>query len=210
MSEGHAGDAAEVAAAGQRLGRIIGGVCAAAVSAAGASGIVVLEDWTPEGELAYEWLVAALGESRVWRGAALTGNVEAGAVGRPGNGELDGALVAHPANRTALLLGGRLPAADLLPLGDVTASQVEALAGSWSGPHDVEALAGEMGGAAVLDAALYRLVDERQSPDEALLDVPREAAARLLHCYGRGRWFRLRPGLTPKLSVRTLGIDLFD
>lgn len=184
--------------AGPRIGRIVGNVCTEAVRAAGASGVVVLDDWTPEGELAYEWLVAALGEDRVWRAASQEGNVDGGA------------LLAHPANRTALLLGGRLPLADLLPLGDVGASQVEALAGSWSAPDSVRDLARDAGGPAALDAALARLLDERRPAREALAGLNADVARRLLACLDAGRWFRLYPRLVPKLGSRTLGIDLFD
>jgi hypothetical protein len=188
------------ARAGERVARVIGAVCEAAVAEAGVAGIVVLDDWTPEGELAYEWLVAALGEARVWRAAAVPANVEQG----------QDALIAHPASRTALLLGGRLPAADLLPLGDVWASQVEMLAGSWSGPAELEALARDAGGIGAVDAALHRLVDERRAAAEAVEGLGADTAARLLEHYERGRYFRLRPRVTPKLSARTLGVDLFD
>jgi hypothetical protein len=194
----HAGVTASVAAAGRRVGAVVAAVCAAAVAQSGATGLVVIDDHTPEGELAFGWLVAALGHDRVWRGAAHTGNVQ------------ERVLLAHPANRTALLLGGRLPAADLLPLGDVTASQVEALTGSWTAGPEAESLARDAGGIASIDAALRRLVDERRPAVDALAELPGEIAARLLDLYDRGRWFRLRPPLTPKLTVRTLGIDLFD
>jgi hypothetical protein len=184
--------------AGSRIGRIVGTVCTEAVRASGATGVVVLDDWTPEGELAYEWLVAALGEDRVWRAASHGDNVD----GR--------ALLAHPVNRTALLLGGRPPLADLLPLGDVGASHVEALSGSCSAPDSVRELARAAGGPGPLDTALARLLEERRPASEALAGLDPDVARRLLDCLDAGRWFRLYPRLVPKLGFRTLGIDLFD
>lgn len=190
--------------------RIVRTVCAAAVRDADSAGIVVLDDWTPEGELVYEWLVAELSEDRVWRAASLAPNL---------NGEQDaaalrfafgrGALVAHPANRTALLLGGRLPWADLFPLGDVPAGRIEALAGRWSGPPALETLAGRVGLAAI-DAALERMLDARMAPAAALAALGDDVARQVLAMYERGRYYRLRPRVVPKLGARTLGIDLFD
>jgi hypothetical protein len=121
-----------------------------------------------------------------------------------------GALVAHPANKTALLLGGRLPWADLFPLGDLWASQVESIARRWSGPADVEAVARDAGGIDALDAALIRLVDAREDLEHALSDLPPAVAQQLIMLYERGRFFRLRPRLVPKLAARTIGVDLFD
>jgi hypothetical protein len=195
--------------AAARVERVVRGVCAAAVAETGASGIIVLEDWTPEGELVYEWLVRELGESRVWRAASLASNVqglspgEAQELGARRAAAADDALLAHPANRTALLLGGRLPAADLFPLGDAWASQVEELAGRWSAEPAVEALAGAFGGVAAMDDALRRAVEGGEPGD-----TPQ--AAELARLYGRGRWWRLRGRVVPKLGARTIGIDLFD
>ena len=159
---------------GAAIRTVVGGVIAEAMRMAGAGGVVVLDDWTPEGELAYEWLVESLGEPRVWRGAALASNVHGKdradsqmlaawhfATDRAG-------LIAHPATKTALLLGGPLPRADLFPLGDLYASQVARLAGSWSVPDELEPIVRRIGGVGVLDAALGRMVDARESASSAL------------------------------------------
>jgi hypothetical protein len=199
-----------------RVERVIRGVCAAAVHASDAGGVVVLDDWTPEGELVYEWLVRELGEARVWRAASLSSNVqgltaaEAQEIGAWRAARVDGALIAHPANRTALLLGGRLPVADLLPLGDVWASEVEVLTGRWSGAAAVETLAAAAGGVAALDATLRRLLEQGTDERTATAALPPDVAEELLRFYERGRWSRLRPRTVPKLGTRTIGIDLFD
>jgi hypothetical protein len=196
-----------------RVARVVRSVCAAALRDSGAHGIVVLEDWTPEGELSYEWLVQELGEARVWRAASLTANVQGGAAGVYGswrNAPADAPLIAHPANKTALLLGGRLPHADLFPLGDLWASQIDALAGRWSAPAEVEDLARVAGGIGVLDEALVRLVEARHEAAAAVHRLDVHTAGRLLRLYERGRYARRHARLVPKLTARTLGIDLFD
>ena len=200
---------------GAAIRTVVGGVIAEAMRMAGAGGVVVLDDWTPEGELAYEWLVESLGEPRVWRGAALASNVHGKdradsqmlaawhfATDRAG-------LIANPATKTALLLGGPLPRADLFPLGDLYASQVVQLAGGWSVPGELEAVLHRIGGVDVLDAALERLVDGRESPSAALAALGPDADE-ILRLYERGRHHRLRPVLVPKLGARTIGVDLFD
>jgi hypothetical protein len=197
----------DVAVAGARVARVVTGVVSAAVIESAAAGVTVLDDWTPEGELLYEWLVRELGEGRVWRGASLASNVH-GSVHTGRWRSADSALTAHPVNKTALLLGGRVPHADLLPLGDLWASQVERLTGRWSAPPEVEAAAAAVGGVEELDAALRRMMDERAQIAD--LGLGEAAAEQLAELYERGRFFRLRPRLVPKLTARTLGIDLFD
>lgn len=200
---------------GAAIRSVVGGVIAEALRMAGAGGVVVLDDWTPEGELAYEWLVETLGEARVWRGAALASNVHGKdradtqmlaawhfATDRAG-------LIAHPATKTALLLGGPLPRADLFPLGDLYASQVAQLAGGWSVPGELEPVLRRIGGVDVLDGALVRLIDGRETRSAALAALG-QAADEILRLYERGRFYRLRPGLVPKLGARTIGVDLFD
>ncbi|HUF49448.1 MAG TPA: hypothetical protein VMN60_01360 [Longimicrobiales bacterium] len=202
---------------GARVEQVVRGVVAAAVRAAGADGVVVLEDWTAEGELLYEWLVRELGEARVWRVASLASNVQ----GVPGTMEAQlvaawrasregRALLAHPVNRTALLLGGPPPRADLLPFGDVPASQLEALTGGWTASPEIEQVAAAAGGVQALDRALGRWIDERWTVENALADVDPAVARRIVELYERGRYYRLRPLVVPKLGARTIGIDLFD
>jgi hypothetical protein len=197
---------------------IVGDVIVEAVRSAEAAGVVVLDDWTPEGELAYEWLVGALGETRVWRGASLASNVQGAGVDGA-DAQLLGAwhfaseragLIAHPASKTTLLLGGPLPHAHLLPLGDLYASQVAELAGGWSMPDELAAIAARAGGLELLDAALARLVDAREPPATALDALAGDTAGEVMRLYERGRYHRLRPRLVPKLGARTLGVDLFD
>lgn len=206
-------EAGERRPAGERVERVVRAVCAAAVREADASGVVVLDDWTPEGELVYEWLVRELGESRVWRAASLAANLHGldsseAQVVAAWRKAAAGALVVHPGNRTALLLGGRLPRADLLPLGDVRASQVERLMGRWSAAPEVEAVARAAGGAAELDRVLDDLIDGRAGAASA---GPSPAVAeQIVQLYERGRHSRTRPRIVPKIAARTIGIDLFD
>ena len=204
--------------AAKRTARVVRDVVAQAIRDARAGGVVVLDDWTPEGELVYEWLTAELGEEQVWRAASLASNVQPRAADFTGaqqvaawrTAQQRGALVAHPANKTVLLLSGRLPWADILPLGDMWASQVEAVVSSWSGPREIEDLAATAGGIVALDAALSRLIEAREDAATAFASLPGSAGQQLAVLYERGRFFRLRPRLVPKLGTRTLGIDLFD
>ncbi|HEX2166263.1 MAG TPA: hypothetical protein VHG09_03395 [Longimicrobiales bacterium] len=193
-------------------------VIAEAVRSAQAGGVVVLDDWTPEGALACEWLAGVPGAPRVWRAGKLASNMHGEDVDRS-DAQLPAAwrcarehsaFIAHPASKTVLLLGGPPPRADLFPFGDVYASQLEELTGSSGLPDDVAQLARAAGGIGAVDAALARLVDSRMPAADALAPLDAAVAGELLRLYERGRHFRLRPRLIPKLSARTLGIDLFD
>jgi hypothetical protein len=189
--------------AAARLGPIVANVCGAAAAESGAPGIMLLEPDTPEGALIAGWLSQWQPGLRVWRGGGDTGNVVQ-------EGASADALMAHPANKTVLLLGGRLPRADLFPVGDVWAWQVADLTGGWTGPQELRRLAEDAGGIVPLDRALSRLVEERLDGRAATAELPEAVAAELLTRYETGRYWRLRPRLTPKLTSRTLDIDLFD
>lgn len=213
---GQAGSSADHAARATAIRSIVSDVIAEAVRSAGAGGIVILDDWTPEGELSYEWLVAALGEARVWRGASLASNVQGVEAADAQQiaalrfaRERDG-LIAHPASKTALLLGGALPRADVFPLGDLYATQVAELADGWSVPDALATVVRLVGGIDVLDAVLARMVEGREPPRTALAGLGADDADEVVRMYERGRWHRLRPRLVPKLGARTLGVDLFD
>jgi hypothetical protein len=120
----------------------------------------------------------------------------------------DDALSAHPANKTALLLGGAPPPEPLLPLGDLWATDVLALGGGWSAPPEVEALARDAGGIEALDGALRRRIDGR---DASALDAfPPEIAERVRTMLAAGSAARRYPHLVPKLGPRTLFADLYE
>lgn len=207
------GRSPEIAA---RVRGVVCGVIAEAVDAAESAGVVVLEDWTPEGELVYEWLVDELGEARVWRGASVASNVhgadtaDAQLLGALRIAHERGGLIAHPAPKTTLLLGGALPRADLFPLGDLYASQVAALAGGWSVPDRLAPVIRRAGGIEVVDAALARMLEGREPIASALAPLGEEPAREIARLYQHGRYFRMHPRLVPKLGARTLGVDLFD
>jgi hypothetical protein len=133
-------------------------------------------------------------------------------------------LTAHPANKTALLLGRSIPPEPLLPLGDLYATDIEQLTGSWSGPPELHELADlirreERAGivADILPASGIYQVDstlramfERWVPaEEAVADLPAACRGPFLEAVQRGRFWRERAGLIPKLTTRTIGIDLF-
>lgn len=224
-----------------RIGAIVAGVVRQTVRDAGASGIVLVDDGSPEATLIRRWCSDALGGAvhavdPQDAGAVVEWAQRHGAAGRDDaavgpdgsaaredaglGGEAHrflarcvarraGALVASPVNKTALLLGGEPPPEPLLPLGDLYAGQVRALAGGWSGPAAVRELADRAGGIDMLDAALVRLVDERRSPADALAELPDGVADAVLRAFEAGRFGRRRLGLVPKLGARTPGIDLF-
>lgn len=204
-----------------RIAEVIGAVARQALADRGRTRIALLDDGGPEAELAARLLTAVLGVDAVER-VADGGGVEsvlhaAEGVSPARRAEemrrtrarlMDGALPAHPASKTALLLGGELPPEPLLPLGDLWASDVAALGGGWSAPEEVRALADAAGGIEALDAALRGLIDGR---DAAALDaLPAEVGDAVRRRLAAGRASRIFPRVVPKLGGRTLGVDLFE
>ncbi len=126
------------------------------------------------------------------------------AVATPG-----GALIANPLNKTALLLSPAAPPEPLLPLADLWATDVRELAGGYSLPAPVRALAEEVGGIDVLDGVLRAYFDERRRLPEALAALPESARARVRGARATARFARRRVGVVPTLGPRTPGIDLF-
>ena len=211
----------------ERLAALVGAVVERSLADRGATRIALLDDGGPEASLTIRLLGATLPAEAIVRVRATRGEVEsvlhdAGAaqsdsvdaeraedeVRRMRARLVAGAVVANPANKTALLLGGELPPDPLFPLGDLWASDVAALAGDWSASGEVRRLAEEAGGVEGLDAALRRLVDRR---DPAGLDaLPESVAGAVRDALARGRASRLHPRVVPRLGPRTLGVDLFE
>ncbi len=206
-----------------RIGEAVGAVARQALIDRGAHRVALLDDGSPEADLATRFLAAALGDDAVVRvsvdgaGVELLLHLLPSGVSRERLADearrmkarlLDGALTAHPANKTELLLGSALPPEPLLPLGDLYASEVEGLCGGWSASAEVRALAGEAGGVEALDAALRRWLDGR---DSAGLDaLPAAVAEQVKRRFRAGRAARLAPRIIPKLGTRTLGVDLLE
>jgi hypothetical protein len=119
-----------------------------------------------------------------------------------------GALSVNPLNKTALLLSGGVPPDDLLPLGDLYATEVLQLAGGWSVPAPIRGIVAASGGIERLDAALRRHIDGRE-PD-ALAALPPSTRDAVLRALQAGRAARLWGSVVPKLGSRTVGVDLFE
>jgi hypothetical protein len=204
----------------RRVAEVIGAVARQALADHGRTRIALLDDGSPETRLAAGILTDQLGPDAVVSVGALDADPGlldgsgadprrvAEEVTRMRARLLDDALPAHPANKTALLLGGALPPEPLLPLGDLWATDVIALAGGWSAPPDVVALAEAAGGIEALDGVLRRLIDGRDAT--AAHAFREEVAERVRVALSAGSASRRYPRIVPKLSVRTLCADLFE
>lgn len=119
----------------------------------------------------------------------------------------DGLLPVAAVNRTALLLSPTPPPEPFLPLGDVPASAVLALAGECTLPASFQALTrdGEL-----LRAVERLLEDLRRDGDvEGSAEaVSPDLRRRLKASVTAGSWWRRVPPLVPKLGPGTWGIDL--
>ena len=177
----------------ERIGRIVTAVLAEALRVTGRSGIAITCAGTPEGRLLESWCSAFL-SAPVW-----TGEHE----------PASDVLSANPANKTALLLGRYFPAEPLLPLGDLYASQIRELAGGYNLPEDVQELARAAGGIDRLDHALQRRFEARLPEEHVLTELPEAARGPFLEAVQGGRFWRQQAGLIPKLSARTIGMDLW-
>jgi hypothetical protein len=198
----------------ERIADVVGAVARQCLADRGARRVALLDDGSPEAELAAGILARTLGADGVVRVTADDADLEpllhlaprarlADEARRMRARLLDDAVPAHPAHKTELLLGAALPPEPLLPLGDLYAGEVAELAGAWSASDAVRALAEEAGGIDALDAALRRRVEGR---DPAALDALPAARRR----FEAGRAARLAPRVVPKLGTRTLGADLLE
>lgn len=205
-----------------RIGELVAAVARQALADRGLGRVALLDDGSPEAALAARFL-ERLGPDALVRARTEAPEVESilHAVGRsPSDARAareaarlrarlePDALPAAPDSKTALLLGGELPPEPFLPLGDLWATEVAELAGGWSAPEEVRALAEAAGGIEALDAALRARVDRR---DPAGLDaLPAPVAEEVRRRLERGRASRFSVRVVPKLGRRTVGVDLFE
>jgi len=186
------------------LERIVTGVVRQAIIDADAAGVALRDDGSPEAILLVGWFDRAFGASfhRVGDGPDTWARIRHAAVEQ-------GLLTASPINKTVLLLEPRPVPETLIPLGDLYASDVRAVAGGWQGTPIVHRMEALCGGIDVLDAALRARFEERHSLPDTLAKLPEPARAAFAEALERARFARGRAGLVPKLGTRTAGIDLF-
>lgn len=203
-----------------RIRTIVVGVVEAVLEARAARGVVLTGPESPERRLLLRWL----GEHAAVPDEETVERVRDGLAGvRPDAppvvvDEEARRAVAHTVaaaedfvcasviHKTALVLGSELPPEPLLPLGDVWASEVAAVAGGCTLPA---ALAG-VGPATLVsvDRALRAHLEEGRDREDALAPLELALRERLTELLARRRWGRFRTPVVPKLGLRTVGIDL--
>ena len=187
---------------------VVRGVVAAAVRDAGAAGVALAAHPGPERDLLAAWLPdARLPDAslagRLAEAAGPVGREEAWRSAARLRAAAEDLLTAGTGNKTLLLLGRERPGVDLLPFGDLWATQLRALAGAATLPPSLEG-AGEEEVEAV-DAALAAWLERGRPLLPQDLPPGRAAAVerslRGAHPYGR-------PAVVAKLGRWTAGIDL--
>lgn len=205
-----------------RLGELVAAVARQALADWRVQRIALLDDGSPEVELAAGWLQSGLPAGSVTRvtGEGRLESLLHSAAADPDSDAqrmearrllarlVPDALVALPANKTALLLGGPLPPDPFLPLADLYASEVQVLTGGWSAPAPVRELAERVGGIDRLDDALRARIDQRGA--RGLERLPPAVRGEVEAALAKGSASRLSIRLVPKIGHRTLGADLFE
>ena len=191
-----------------RIARVICGVLDAALNASGKQGLVVLDDGSPEAALLIHWCGEYL-TSPFWSAEGQPDALDDLRIRALHLATEKLALMAWPANKTALLLGSPKPAEPLLPLGDLYATQIRELGHGCSVPADVQAIADSAGGLDAVDEALQLIYEGWARAEIGAARLPDAARGPFLEAVRAGHFWRQRPGLVPKLGPRTIGIDLF-
>lgn len=205
----------------ERMATIIGAVAKQALADRGLSRVALLDDGSDQAALAASLLQHVLDVRGVERVTVAVDEVESLLPFHPGasregmaaelrrlRARMGGALPAHPASKTELVLGGELPPEPLLPLGDLWATDVVELGAAWSAPDEVRQLAKAAGGIEKLDAALRALVDRRDPA--GLDDLPLTARVDVARRVAAGAASRRYPRIVPKVGSRTIGTDYFE
>ncbi len=209
-----------------RISRVVVAVVAEAIREAGAHGVVVASSPRPETALLERWFaaaaitvrtpdaevvraVAAPLEASLGGDAATSGagsNEEARRAAARVIADREGLIPVSAANKTELIWADRLPPEPLLPLGDLYASQIHALAGACTTPTPLVGL--EPDRLRAVDEAIAHVVEDGVRPDVAFAELPSELRDAAFSAIHRSAWTRARPPVVPKLSRRTLGMDL--
>lgn len=189
-----------------RLAAVIAGVVRTAARDAGRDRLVLVDDGSPEADLV-ERLLADGSQPSLERAGRSVDDPEARRHAARTHAGPDGLLL-HPANKTVAVLWPDGLAEPVLPLADLYATQVHALAGGWSAPPSARAAIDAAGGIEAVDRFLTLLLDERRDVRTAAAHLDPGAADRLIDRYRAGWWWRRRLGVVPKVGPRTLGIDL--
>ena len=182
-----------------RIGRIVAGVIAEAIRSTRSNGLLIVDDGSPETKLLLCWCTSHL--------AAQFSTADKAVVAEKARAERR--LTARATNKTALLLGQDFPGERVLPLGDLYATQVRDLVGDFSLPAEVQGIIQVAGGIETLDRTLEACFEGWLPVEEATRSLPAATRGPFLEAVRAGRFSRERAGLVPKLSTRTIGIDLF-
>ena len=209
-----------------RVSRVVVAVVAEAIREADAHGVVLASSPRPETTLLQRWFTAAaitvrIPDAEVVR--AVADSLEASLNGRDSEAVARSNEEAHraaarvianrerlipvsAANKTELIWAERLPPEPLLPLGDLYASQIHALAGSCTAPPPLGDI--EPDRIRAVDEAIARVVEDGVRPDVAFAELPPELRNAAFSAMHRSAWRGTLPPVIPKLSKRTLGVDL--
>jgi len=209
-----------------RIAHVVVGVVADAIREAHAHGVVSASAPRPETALLERWFAAAaitvkLPHADVVR--AVADSLEAIEGGDPSEtvarskeeacraaariiAHREGLIPISAANKTELIWAEHLPPEPLLPLGDLYASQIHALAGACTAPPPLTDI--EPARLKAVDKAIAQVVDGGVRPDTAFAELPSELRDAAHSALRRSVWKGTLPPIVPKLGRRTLGLDL--
>jgi hypothetical protein len=197
-----------------RIRKVVTEVVLQAARDRGASHIVLLRAESPEGTLMRRWLEGSDVDVLVPDAADVTGVQSAlggavaeaeRAVARRMAAAAGGCILAHPANKTELLLARELPPEPLLPLGDVWAIEVLDLEGTASLPESL--LGSSASEIRDLHDALRSFVEEGVTVADAFRDVASGMRETVMALLRESSWRRPARPVVPKIGHRTLGLD---
>lgn len=209
-----------------RITRVVVAVVAEAIREADAHGVVLASSPRPETVLLERWFAAAaipvkIPDAEVVRavadsleaslgGDAFEAVVRASEEARRAAARVianrDGLIPVSAANKTELIWADRLPPEPLLPLGDLYASQIHTLAGACTTPPQLGDI--EPDRLRAVDKAIAQVVEGGVRPDVAFAQLPSELRDAAFSAMHHSAWKGTLPPVVPKLSRRTLGVDL--